>query len=96
VLSLFDAAGFDADLGSPVDQSFALTMNIENEEDVDRTVEEMVVGGATILKEPQIADFGGCHAYLSDPAGVIWEIAYNPGWSVEDDGTVNLEPVDPS
>ncbi len=49
--------------------------------------------GATVLTPPQRAEFGGFHAHFADPNGVVWEIAHNPGWSVEDDGTVRLVPV---
>ncbi|MGI9016314.1 MAG: hypothetical protein ACR2HR_04280 [Euzebya sp.] len=54
----------------------------------------MLEAGGTVLKEPQRAEFGGYHAYVLDRAGLIWEIAHNTGWSVADDGTVTLEPVE--
>jgi hypothetical protein len=35
--------------------------------------------------------FGGVyHAYIRDPNGIMWEIAHNPGWLINDDGTVEL------
>lgn len=50
--------------------------------------------GATILKEPQRAAFGGYHGYFADPDGHRWETCHNPGWSVTDDGTVTLTALD--
>jgi predicted lactoylglutathione lyase len=44
-----------------------------------------------VLKEPQDAPlFGGYQAYFADPDGYLWDIVYNPGLSVADDGTVSL------
>ncbi len=94
VLGLFDSDGFDADIGAPVDRSFTLAHNVDNQDDVVRVVGEMVDAGGTVLKEPQRAEFGGYHAYVSDRADIIWEIAHNPGWSVDDDGTVTLGAID--
>jgi len=94
VLGLFDAEGFDADIGVPVDRSFTLAHNVDCQEDVATVVGEMAEAGGTVLKEPQRAEFGGYHAYVSDRAGIVWEIAHNPGWSVDNDGTVTLEPVE--
>lgn len=94
VLGLFDAKGFDADIGVSVDRSFVLAHNVDSDDAVVAVVEEMTAAGATLLKEPQRAEFGGYHAYVSDRAGIVWEIAHNPGWSVAADGTVTLEPVE--
>lgn len=94
VLSLFDADGFDDDIGADVDRSFTLSHNVASERSVDAVVAELVDAGGKVLKEPQRAEFGGYHAYVCDQAGLVWEVAHNPGWSVDPDGTVNLEPVD--
>ena len=50
--------------------------------------------GATVIKAPQQAAFGGYHGHFADPNGLIWEIAFNPGWSVDADGTVRLVAVE--
>jgi catechol 2,3-dioxygenase-like lactoylglutathione lyase family enzyme len=101
MLGLYDAAAFLADLGagqgSPVSSSgTVLSHNVDSRSAVDRLVEEAVRAGATVLKPPQQAGFGGYHAHVADPNGVIWEVAHNPGWRVDDDGTVRLDAVDPS
>ncbi len=71
-----------------------LAHNVDSESDVAAVVDEMVKAGGNVLKEPQRAEFGGYHAYVSDRAGIIWAIAHNPGWSVPDDGTVSIMPVE--
>ena len=56
-------------------------------------VASMVEAGATVIKEPQRAVWGGYHGIVLDVAGCCWEIAHNTGWSVADDGTVTIGPV---
>lgn len=90
VLSLFNARDFDAETGGKLQGKFTLAHNPDSEQGVREVVEEMVQAGAAVLKEPQWAAWGGFHALLEDPSGVGWEIAYNPGWSVDADGAVHL------
>jgi catechol 2,3-dioxygenase-like lactoylglutathione lyase family enzyme len=98
-LGLFEAENFAADLGAapgaalPV-TGLTLSQNVGNSTAVDQTVEAALAAGATIVKPPQQAAFGGYHGHFADPNGLIWEIAYNPGWSVDPDGTVRLVPVE--
>jgi catechol 2,3-dioxygenase-like lactoylglutathione lyase family enzyme len=72
----------------------SLSCNFDSESEVVAEVDRWRAAGATVLKEPQKADFGGFHAYLADPAGFRWELCHNPGWSVDADGTVHIGPVD--
>ena len=97
-LGLFDAANFAADLGRNADSvpvsGVTLSHNVDDADAVRATFEAALAAGATPLKDPQYAAFGGFHAHVIDPNGIIWEIANNPGWSVAADGTVSLGPVD--
>lgn len=93
MFGLFDTAAFAADVGGaapPTLGGFALAHNVPGAEHVDRVIEAAAAAGATVVKPPQQAAFGGYHGYFSDPNGVLWEIAYNPGWRVADDGRVSL------
>ena len=47
--------------------------------------------GATVVKEPQKAFWGGYSGYFSDPDGHTWEIAYNSFWTIRQDGRVSME-----
>jgi catechol 2,3-dioxygenase-like lactoylglutathione lyase family enzyme len=92
-LGFFDAAKFAEDQNRTDDVSgvsgVTLSHNVDSREAVDATVEKLVMAGGTVKKPPQDGAFGGIyHAHVSDPNGVIWEVAYNPGWRVDDDGTV--------
>lgn len=96
VLAFFLAEKFNADLGLPADAPLAvsgitLAHNVGSHDEVVDIAGAMAEAGGTILKAPQPGQFGGVfHAHVSDPNGVVWEIAHNPGWQVGPDGTVQL------
>ena len=94
VLGLFDLAKFDQDLvGSTTTTGVAgvtISHNVDSPDAVDTVIAAAVSAGAVVLKAPQHAAFGGYHAHFRDPNGIIWEVAHNPGWSVDDRGTVSL------
>jgi uncharacterized protein len=89
-LSLFDANGFDADVGQRLRYPVTVSHNVLNEEEVRDIVRTMVDAGGMVIKEPQSAVWGGYHAIVSDPMGLCWEVAHNPEWSVAEDGTVRI------
>ncbi|MGV0110927.1 hypothetical protein [Arthrobacter sp. CP30] len=58
---------------------------------VTLTVGRLADAGGTVLKDPQDGEFGGIHhGLVADPHGIIWEIAHNPGWRVDQLGNVRL------
>lgn len=72
----FDGVAFSINLGSPGD--------------VDAGLAAAVEAGATLLKAPTEADWGGYSGYFADPDGHAWEVAYNPGWPLDDRGLIEL------
>jgi hypothetical protein len=100
-LSIWTADKLDADAGSPPGTSssaasapITLSHNVGSAEEVDAVMAAAVAAGGTVGKEAGPAEFGGYHGVFADPSGFRWEVAHNPGWSVADDGTVRLVPVD--
>lgn len=93
LLALFIASGFDADVGPEVQAQCNLAHNVSSEDEVRSVVATMVEAGATVIKEPQRAFWGGFTGIVLDVAGCCWEIAHNPGWSVAEDGAVTVGPV---
>ncbi|USG60167.1 VOC family protein [Sneathiella marina] len=60
---------------------FNLCHNVMTEGEVDKLMAEALEVGATEVKSPQKAHWGGYHGYFADPDGHLWEIAHNPfGW----------------
>ena len=68
----------------------ALAMNLSSEAEVDEHWQAWVDAGATPLKPPERVFWGGYSSYVSDRDGHVWELAYNPGWPLRDDGSVDL------
>jgi uncharacterized protein len=55
-----------------------LAHNEPSPEQVDATFAEAIKAGATPVKQPQNAFWGGYSGYFSDPDGYLREVAYNP------------------
>ena len=95
VLGLFDSEKFNADIATGADYStvsgLTLSHNVESHEAVHTVVDAMQRAGGTVLKAPQTSAFGGIyHAHVQDPNGINWEIAHNPSWRTDHDGTVTI------
>lgn len=67
-----------------------LAHNVGSPEEVDRVIEEARSAGATIAREPAETFWGGYSGVFHDPDGHPWEIAHNPGWTLEPDGGIRL------
>ena len=99
LLCLTDADELAKDIGpqfsaAPTVRNVALAHNVDSAAEVDAVLADAEHAGALILKPAQKAQWGGYHGYFADPAGMPWEVAYNPGWSVADDGAVQMGPVE--
>ncbi len=96
ILGFFEAMKFAEDQGrsglfSGV-SGVTLSHNVESRDAVGSTVEKLVSAGGTVIKPPQDGAFGGIHhAHVSDPNGIVWEIAHNPDWCIDENGKVIFE-----
>jgi catechol 2,3-dioxygenase-like lactoylglutathione lyase family enzyme len=68
----------------------ALAYNARTREEVDAVLAEAEAAGAKILKPAEDAFWGGYSGYFADPDGHAWEVAWNPEWTLADDGSVTL------
>ena len=64
--------------------------NVRSPAEVDSVIEEARAAGATIGREPAETFWGGYSGVFIDPDGHPWEVAHNPHWTVEADGSVTL------
>jgi len=71
-------------LGAKSATEFTLAHNVSSESEVDALMEEAKKAGAVVVKRAQNTVWGGYSGYFQDPDGHLWEIAWNPQWSVED------------
>lgn len=68
----------------------ALAYNARTRDEVDRVLAEAIAAGATLLKPAQEVFWGGYSGYFADPDGHIFEVAWNPFWSIDAEGHVTL------
>jgi hypothetical protein len=57
---------------------------------VDAVIAEAEKAGARIPRHGAETFWGGYSGVFVDPDGHPWEVAHNPHWTIEDDGSVKL------
>jgi len=72
-----------ADLGKG---AMTLAQNYRSPAEVDTAFAAAVAAGATVLKQPDQAYWGGYSGYFADPDSHVWEIAHNPFWPLDAEG----------
>ncbi|TYC52264.1 VOC family protein [Rhodobacterales bacterium] len=96
VLALYAREALSAELGLSVTETpmgaMTIAWNGRSEEEVDAAWRQAVSAGARPVKEPEKAFWGGYSSYVEVPGGHLMEIAYNPFWPVETDGSITLPP----
>ncbi|HEX3782400.1 MAG TPA: VOC family protein [Pseudonocardiaceae bacterium] len=65
-----------------------LACNVDSAAEVDATFAEAVAAGATVVDEPTDRFWGGRSAYIADPEGNRWEIAWASSAVFDDRGAV--------
>ena len=68
----------------------ALAHNVRSRAEVDEIVAVAEAAGATITKRPAETFYGGYAAYFRDLDGHVWEVGHNPGFTLEEDGSLTL------
>jgi predicted lactoylglutathione lyase len=72
----------------------ALAQNFGTEAEVDAAYARALAAGATPLKAPEKVFWGGYSGYFADPDGHVWELAMNPFWPLNEDGSLTLPDAD--
>jgi predicted lactoylglutathione lyase len=93
VVAVWDRAELAKDSG--VEDSggwggITLAYNTRSPEEVDSVIEEARAAGAAITGEPAETFWGGYSGKFTDPDGHAWEVAHNPRWTINPDGSVSL------
>ena len=93
-LALFPAPALAADAGVPGHGTgfsrLTIAHNVRSEREVDLLLEEARQAGATVTRPGSKAFWGGYTGYFADPDGHLWEVAFNPHWTLDESGNVNL------
>jgi uncharacterized glyoxalase superfamily protein PhnB len=67
-----------------------LAQNVRSPAEVDAVIAAAEAAGAQVTRRPAETFYGGYAGYFADPDGHAWEIAYNPGFSLGEDGSLTL------
>jgi len=70
--------------------SYALAHNVAEQQQVAPLIEQLVAAGGTLMSAASAPPHGGYRGYVADPDGHPWEIAWNPAWTIDDDGHVTF------
>jgi catechol 2,3-dioxygenase-like lactoylglutathione lyase family enzyme len=67
-----------------------LAHNVRSPEEVDALLGEAERAGGRVVRPAAVQPWGGTSGAFADPEGYVWEIAHNPGWTIEADGSISL------
>lgn len=67
-----------------------LAHNVASPAEVDAVIAEAERAGAVIARAGAETFWGGYSGVFIDPDGHPWEVAHNPSWTLDDDGSVRL------
>ena len=70
--------------------AITLAYNARSPADVDAVLDEARGAGARIARESAETFWGGYSGVFVDPDGHPWEVAHNPHWTIEADGSIVL------
>jgi catechol 2,3-dioxygenase-like lactoylglutathione lyase family enzyme len=93
VFAVWDRSKLAADAGrtaAGAPGAMTLAHNVRSPAEVDAVLVEAEAAGATITQPARDTFWGGYAGCFADPDGHLWEVAHNPHWSLEDDGSVRL------
>jgi uncharacterized glyoxalase superfamily protein PhnB len=88
-----DKLAADAGIGAPRSRGFrgvTLAQNVRSKAEVDDVVAAAQSAGGVVTHPPGDTFYGGYAGYFTDPDGHAWEISYNPGFSLAEDGSLTL------
>jgi predicted lactoylglutathione lyase len=95
-LSLFrvddmaEDAGLPAPSAPPRFRAIACAANLASREGVDALMRRAASAGATVTRAARATEWGGYAGSFADPDGHLWEVAWNPGFPVDEDGRISL------
>ena len=67
-----------------------LAYNAPSAEAVDAVLEEAAAAGGVVLRSGAETIWGGYSGVFADPDSHPWEVAHNPHWRLDPDGSIHL------
>lgn len=93
MLGLYLREEMEADVTRPLGTgtgAVALAHNVPQQEDVAPLIERLVAAGGEVMRPADPSPYGGFRGYVADPDGHLWEIAWNPYWTIDEAGHVTF------
>lgn len=69
-----------------------LAHNVGSPTEVDAVLEQAKAAGARIGRDGAPTPWGGYSGVFVDPDGHPWEVAHNPSWTINADGSTTMAP----
>ncbi|MDC7682193.1 VOC family protein [Asticcacaulis sp. BYS171W] len=69
---------------------FALAHNVPEQADVEPVMAALMAAGGKLTGQADAPLHGGFRGYVSDPDGHLWEVAWNPVWTIDAQGHVTF------
>jgi catechol 2,3-dioxygenase-like lactoylglutathione lyase family enzyme len=92
--SLYKKEAMAEEAGGPValgSRAVALAHNVAGRDEVDAVFAVVAeIDGGRIIAPPTERPWGGYSGYFEDPDGHLWEVAWNPHWTLSPDGTTTI------
>ena len=70
-------------IGVPSATEFTLGHNVASKAEVDAVMAQAAIAGARILRPARDASWGGYSGYFQDPDRHVWEVVWNPHWTLD-------------
>lgn len=77
-------------LGGHCAPGIELAYNVSSPDEVGEVLDEVRRAGGTILRPSALASWGGTSGAFADLDGYVWEVAHNPSWVLNEDGSIRL------
>jgi catechol 2,3-dioxygenase-like lactoylglutathione lyase family enzyme len=94
IVSLWDRAKLARDSGVEDRGGWGgvtLAYSVRSPEEADEVLAAAREAGASITRPADRTFWGGYSGVFVDPDGYPWEVAYNPAWTVHEDGSITLK-----
>jgi len=93
VLGTFETKALQADMNRRLGTgpaAFSLAHNVATQKDVEPLMQQLVAAGGKLLRPADAPSHGGYRGYVADPDDHAWEIAWNPAWRIDANGSVTF------
>lgn len=93
-LSLYPLRDMARDAGIAAERSgfagISLAYNTRTRNEVDTVLADAEAAGGRLIRPADETSWGGYVGYFADPDGHLWEVAWNPGFALDEAGALHL------